>query len=594
MSGVFQGKGLIVPKGVCVRLGERGEMAACFDPETLTYKALWRGGFVKFSPTRHGFLDGLIMDGTPLPRPEGKAPERPFKYHGYYRHGKRIVFAYRIGETEMLDSPWVEDGTFTRTVGPAEGHPLAASTRGGPSQWPQVLETRGKRGETRPYAVDTIEPPFRNPWNAPMFLSDHDFFPDGTAMICTMQGDVWRVEGLDDDLASVRWRRFASGLHQALGLVIADGRVHVMGRDQLTRLHDLDGDGEADFYECVNNAIETSPGGHDFVCGLQRDGAGNFYTASGNQGLLKLAADGRKAEVVATGFRNPAGLGLSPEGVLTVPCSEGEWTPASMICEVRPGGFYGYRGPKGGQPPDLPLVYLPRGLDNSSGGQTFVNSDRWGPLKGQMIHFSSGTGTSFLVLRELVDGQPQGAVVPLETEFLSGVRAGGSTRRMASFTCPGCGGGTPSPSPTAASIACAIRATPCSSRSRTTPTRTASSSRSPGRSIAPWPRRRRATSPRRGTIATARVMDHPSSLRATPASPDTTRSRSGPPPSSATAVRSSSKSPTCNPSTSSTCTSGSTTALRKNSSPRSTSSRPPSPASPGIARPPRRSPPTRS
>ena len=201
------------------------------------------------------------MDGTPLPRPDGKAPERPFEYHGFYRHGKRIVFAYRIGETEMLDSPWVEDGTFTRTVGPAEGHPLAASTRGGPSQWPQVLETRGKRGETRPYAVDTIEPPFRNPWNALMFFGDHDFFPDGTAMICTMQGDVWRVEGLDDDLTSVRWRRFASGLHQPLGLVIADGRVHVMGRDQLTRLHDLDGDGEADFYECVNNAYRDLAGG---------------------------------------------------------------------------------------------------------------------------------------------------------------------------------------------------------------------------------------------------------------------------------------------------------------------------------------------
>ena len=95
-----------------------------------------------------------------------------------------------------------------------------------------------------------------------------------------------------------------------------------------------------------------------------------------------------------------------------------------MICEIRPGGFYGYRGPKGGQPPDLPLVYLPRGLDNSSGGQVFVTGDRWGPLQGQMLHFSFGAGTSFLVLREQVDGQPQGAVVPLATEFLSGAQRG--------------------------------------------------------------------------------------------------------------------------------------------------------------------------
>ena len=99
-----------------------------------------------------------------------------------------------------------------------------------------------------------------------------------------MQGDVWRVEGLDATLDHVRWRRFASGLHQALGLVVADGKVYVLGRDQITRLHDLNGDGEADFYECVSNAYATSPAGHDFICGLQRDAAGNFYTVSGKQG----------------------------------------------------------------------------------------------------------------------------------------------------------------------------------------------------------------------------------------------------------------------------------------------------------------------
>jgi len=35
--------------------------------------------------------------------------------------------------------------------------------------------------------------------------------------LATMTGDVWRVTGLDDKLADVRWRRFASGLHQPLG-----------------------------------------------------------------------------------------------------------------------------------------------------------------------------------------------------------------------------------------------------------------------------------------------------------------------------------------------------------------------------------------
>ena len=148
---------------------------------------------------------------------------------------------------------------------------------------------------------------------------------------------------------------FASGLHQALGLVIADGLVHVLGRDQITRLHDLNGDGEADFYECFTNKYQTSPAGHDFICGLQRDSSGRFYTVSGKQGLLKISADGRSVETIATGFRNPDGLGLGPDGTITVPSSEGDWVCASSVSEIRPGGHYGYGGPKGNQPPDLPV-----------------------------------------------------------------------------------------------------------------------------------------------------------------------------------------------------------------------------------------------
>ncbi len=424
LSGVFRGAGVTVPKGVCVRLGDRGEMAACFNPETLAYDAVWTGGFVKFSDVRHGFMDGLILDGTPQPKPPGETPVGPIVYHGFYRHGKHVVFAYRIGDVEMLDSPWVEDGKFTRIVGPAQGHPLKDLVLGGPSKWPQIIQTKGTIGKAGPYAIDTIEPPFENPWKALMFFGDHDFLPDGSAMICTMEGDVWHVTGLDATLEHVRWRRFASGLHQALGLVVAEGNVYVLGRDQITRLVDLDSDGEADFHECVSNAYITSTAGHDFICGLQRDREGRFYTNSGRQGLIRISADGRSVETLAIGFRNPDGLGLGPDGTITSPSSEGEWVPASMVAEVKLGGHYGYKGPIENRPPDLPLVYLPRGLDNSSGGQVFADPDRFGPLGGHWLHLSFGAGAWFLVLRDAVDGQPQGAIVPMPGDFAAGVHRG--------------------------------------------------------------------------------------------------------------------------------------------------------------------------
>ena len=438
LSGVTRGPDLCVPRGICVRLGDHREVSACFDPDTLTWVAAWTGGFVGLSAVRHGFMDGLTIQGELLPLPEQQSPPKPFRYLGYYRHGPRVAFAWRVGETDYLDVPWAENGRFTHIVAPAASHPLRHLTEPGPLQWPQTFTTEVTSTSAGPFVIDTIRLPVDNPWKVPVYPGDHDFLPDGSLMICTMQGDVWHATGLPENgSGTVRWKRFASGLHQALGLIIDEDGIFVLCRDQIVCLHDLNQDGEADFYECFSNAFESSPAGHDFICGLQRDPQKRFYTASGAQGLVRISADGQTAEVLAVGFRNPDGLGLCADGTVTVPCSEGNWTPASQICAVRPdrsvqttvgggriGGYrpphFGYQGVPGQAAPDLPLVYLPRGLDNSSGGQCEVRSPLWEPFNGQMIHTSFGTGTFFLLLKDEVRGQLQGAVIPLPGEFQSG------------------------------------------------------------------------------------------------------------------------------------------------------------------------------
>jgi putative heme-binding domain-containing protein len=435
-AGVLHIKGKpSISRAVCVQLGDHRELSACFNPDTLTYEAIWSGGFVSYSSVRHGLLAGMSLQGTLHDRPQQQTPTQSFTYRGYHRHGNRVAFAYRIGDVEYLDSPWVSDGKFIREVAPVQEHSLRDIVHGGPAQWPQTLETQIIPGSQRPFAIDTIELPIDNPWKALFFCGDHDFLPDGSAMLCTMQGDVWHVTGLDtgtDKPGIARWKRFASGLHHALGLVVADDGVYVQCRDQLTRLRDLNGDGEADFYECFCNAFETSPRGHDFICGLKRDKAGYFYTASSNQGLVRMSPDGQTVSVVATGFRNPDGLEVLPDGSITVPCSEGDWTPASMICQVTasqrtqsdPLPHFGFGGPRGDRTPELPLVYLPRAMDNSSGGQAIVPVNNWGPLQEQLLHFSFGMGSWFTVLRDEVDGQVQGAVLPMTGDFLSGAHRG--------------------------------------------------------------------------------------------------------------------------------------------------------------------------
>ncbi|MFM8986089.1 MAG: DUF6797 domain-containing protein, partial [Planctomycetia bacterium] len=417
--------GRTIARAVNVRLGDDGSLCACFNPDTLAIEAVWTGGFLQFADTRRGFLDSARPGGPLGDAPAAVQPRQPFEYHGFYRDGKRVVFSYRLGDTEMLDAPWVKDGKLVREIAPAKSHSLAQVVKGGAPQWPQTVTTNGVPGTGKPYAIDTIVPPFKNPWGSLMFFGGLGFFANGDAAICTMQGDVWRVSGLDEQLSRVRWRRMAAGLNQALGLVVADDVVYVLCGDQLTRLEDTNADGEADFYACVTKRFAPS-GGHDYTCGLERDAAGNFFTAS-HQGLLRISPDGRKVEVLAVGFRNPDGLGLLSDGTLTVPVSEGDWTPASAICQVRqkPGQPPADPPPTfQGENPALPLVYLPRGLDNSSGGQAVVAGDRWGPLEGQLLHFSFGACTHFLVLRDEVAGQPQGAVVPLPGDFRSGVHRG--------------------------------------------------------------------------------------------------------------------------------------------------------------------------
>ena len=83
----------------------------------------------------------------------------------------------------------------------------------------------------------------------------------------------------------------------------------------------------------------------------------------------------------------------------------------------------------------MPLCFLPRGIDNSSGDIIFVPDDkRFGPLAGRMIGTSFGYCEHYLVLREIIDGQKvQGGVVPLPGDFISGAHRGAFSKRRTSL-----------------------------------------------------------------------------------------------------------------------------------------------------------------
>lgn len=296
-------------------------------------------------------------------------------------------------------------------------------------QWTQKITTTGKvAADDAPYVVDTITLPFDNPYKALFFTSGHDFVSHDTMAVCTVHGDVWLVSRVDSKLEALSWKRFATGLFQPLGLVAKKDGIYVLGRDQITRLMDRNNDGEADVYECFTNKMPTSPGGHDYTTCLETDDAGNFYFITALQGIWRLSPDGKQLDNIAGGLRNPNGLGVGPGPIITTAPQEGNWTPASYIAEARPGDWFGFGGPKVTPERPLgwtqPLCFIPRRRDNSSGGQVWVTSDRWGPLQDQLLHFSYGQCRQMLVLREVIKGQPQGGTVDMPQLFDSGAMRG--------------------------------------------------------------------------------------------------------------------------------------------------------------------------
>lgn len=290
----------------------------------------------------------------------------------------------------------------------------------------QRLMTKGVIStDTTTHAVDTITTPYDNPHKALFFMSGIDFFANGDAAVCSLHGDVWIVRRINESLNSIIWQRVATGLYQPVGIKIIADKVHVMCRDRLMILNDWNGDGHADYYENFNDACKTSTGGHDYSAGLETDDAGNFYHVD-PFGLHRISKNGEQYETLATGWRNSVSLsvGPGPDNVITVAPQQGTWTPASQISEVKRGGYYGFSGPKiTPERPlgyDPPLCFIPRQIDNSTGGQLWVTSEKWFPFKGQLLNLSFGMCSTQLVLREKVDGIPQGGTVALPWRLLSG------------------------------------------------------------------------------------------------------------------------------------------------------------------------------
>jgi len=318
---------------------------------------------------------------------------------------------------------------------PKRASGLPESKVAGPAMWTDEIVTEltreGRRGRSL-LVVDTFELPHDNPYRSIFYVTGVGFLSDRSIAISTIYGDVWLVTRHPDDVNKLRWKRFAAGLYQPMGLVVRGGNLLVLERGQITQLWDYNRDGEADLYENFYNGWETPGSGHAYDAGLKMAPDGSFFLFKGQVSggidcresgcLLRIRSDGTGHEIYATGFRHPIGLGVGPAGQVTGADQQGNWMPATRIDWYKKGGFYGdmrtHHRPKPPASYDPPICWIPSDVDNSAGGQVWVPEGRWGPLGSKPLHLSWGRGRPFQLLIDELDGHRQGGVVPLPVEPL--------------------------------------------------------------------------------------------------------------------------------------------------------------------------------
>jgi azurin/glucose/arabinose dehydrogenase len=286
---------------------------------------------------------------------------------------------------------------------------------------------------------------------------------DGRLATTTRRGEVWMISNpyMKGD-GQPTFHRFASGLHEPLGIFYRGKDILVTQRGEVTRLVDTNNDGIADIYDSFarwplsGNYHQYSYGpvpmpNGEMLITLNLDWIGRGASQSKWRGwMLKLGQDGSLTPY-ATGLRSPAGFG-SYKGDIFYTENQGDWVGSGRMTHLEKGDFAGNVAglrwssqpgspvklkpediPDTGEPlydvakrvPGIkpPAVWFPHTLMgiSTSDFKEDTTGGAFGPFQGQVFVGDQGHSKIMRVDMEKVNGVYQGACFPFREGFESGI-----------------------------------------------------------------------------------------------------------------------------------------------------------------------------
>lgn len=289
--------------------------------------------------------------------------------------------------------------------------------------------------------------------------------PDGRIAVSTRRGEIWIIENpYQKGNHQTYYSRFASGMHEILGLAYQDGVFYCSQRGELTKVSDTDRDGVADLYEPVYQ-FDLSGNYHEYTYGPVIDkngdmlvtlnlawvgfGEGKFSKWRG--WLVKITKDG-KLEPFAAGLRSPAGYSINEEGDIFYGENQGDWVGSGRVTHLAKGDFAGNPGglkwakepnspfkltleeiPDNSEPMfeaakkvknlKLPAVWFPHAIMGISTSDILQDTTRgkFSPFPGQYFVSDQGQSKVMRMGLEKVNGVYQGFCINYREGFQSGI-----------------------------------------------------------------------------------------------------------------------------------------------------------------------------